>query len=793
MTSRLSTSSASSGLPVSGAVALIVAACMLVTAAACADLGWRNSLAPEGEPAAAVELADRGETDYVIVLPADATPQEERAAQELSRWLEEMSGTELPIVPDSTAPIATEISVGDTNRRSSGGWDLGPGGYAIVVKGPKLFLLGGERTGPLPAVFALLEEDLGCRWYAPGVSRVLDRPTIRVRIVPRVHVPTVTMRNTRGWSVRDADWCLRNHVNGNHAAIPEELGGHYNYAWWCHSFRRMVPPDPYLDEHPEYFSLLHGQRTSRQLCVTNPEVAGVAAHSVLGRLEERPDCEFISVSYNDGRGYCECEQCTGLDESEGSRAGSLLTFVNRVAEIVGRERPDVYVSTLAYLDTNRPPATVRPRENVAIRFCTDRTMWHLPFTPVRVQEPYIDWFKTWTDIHDLVTIWDYPVNYSHYLAPMPNIAVIADNIRLFAERGVFGIMEQDPVSRGRERQFMRSWIYAKLMWDPSRDLEALRRDFIVGYFREAAEPIGAYDRLLRRTGREHGIEDQPNIRYPMDSEFLTPQFLSQAEALFDRAERLAESEETMHRVEEARLPIMYVKLQRGPEFVGEGYESLLERFEAIADRMGMKYIGERIPLEPRLEAWRAEWEVYRRLDEIKDSTRLQELSNTWRFALDPENVGLERGWHEADFDAGAWEQQRSDLGMKGWEDQGHAGYNGHAWYRQRIRVPAGIEARYLYLYFGAVDEQAWVYLDGEQVDEHSVSSTGRPTTELWDEPFLVDISGQLEAGEAATVAVRVHDGEAMGGIWRPVQLVASEEELSAALIEALLERREQMQ
>ncbi|MGC9320054.1 MAG: DUF4838 domain-containing protein [Armatimonadota bacterium] len=771
---------------------LTVASCaLLIAAATTASPSWRNSLAPEGEPADPIELTVRGQTDYVIVVPAEATPQEQRAAEELAHWLEEMSGARLPIVPDTIDPIAREISVGDTNRRSGGGWDLGADGYAIVVKGARLFLLGGERSGPLSAVFALLEEDLGCRWYAPGVSTVLDRPTIRVRIVPRVYVPAVTMRNTRGWSVRDADWCLRNHVNGNHAPIPEELGGHYNYAYWCHSFRALVPPDPYLDEHPEYFSLLDGRRTARQLCVTNPEAARVAARSALRRLEERPDCELISISYNDGRGYCECDECTALDETEGSRAGSLLTFVNRVAEIVGRERPDVYVSTLAYLDTNKPPATVRPRKNVAIRFCTDRTMWAYPFRPVREQEPYIDWFLTWTDIHDLVTIWDYPVNYSHYLAPMPNIAVIADNIRLFAERGVFGIMEQDPVSRGRERQFMRSWIYAKLMWDPSRDLEALRSDFIWGYFQEAAPAIGAYDHLLRRTGQAHTIEDQPNIRYPMDSAFLTREFLEAAEALFDRAEGLAQSEEILHRVEEARLPIMYVKLQRGPEFVGEDYQRLLERFEAIAERMGMEYVGEGIHLDPRLEEWRAQWEVYQRLDDLQETARLFPLSNTWRFAVDPDDAGLERGWHEADFDAGAWERQHSDLGMKGWEDQGHPGYDGYAWYRQRVRVPAETEAEHHYLYFGAVDEQAWVYLDGEQVGEHTVQSTGRPVTELWKEPFLVDISGQLTAGDTVTLAVRVHDNEAMGGIWRPVQLIASQEGLSVALVEALMERMQE--
>ncbi len=775
-------------------LAVATTICILVALSAhCAvgQAGWTNSLAPEGEPGPLLELARNGGTDYVIVIPDDPTPQEQRAADELARWLGEMSGAEFPIVSDETAPVATEISVGATNRRSGGtSWDLGPDGYAIVVKDERIFLLGGEMRGPITAALALLEEDLGCRWYAPGVSTVLDRPTIRVRITPRVERPAVPMRNTRLWASRDTDWALRNRVNGQHARIPEELGGRYNYADWVHTFRRLVPPKQYFDEHPEYFSFNGEQRSTRQLCVTNAEAARVAAGNCLERLASKPDAEFYSVSYNDGRGYCVCPKCAAVEEQEGGRSASLLTLVNRVADIVADQRPEVYVSTLAYLDTVRPPDTLRPRDNVAIRYCTDRSMWSRPFRPVRDDTERADWLRTWTDIAETVTIWDYPVNYSHYFAPMPNMDAIADNIRFFAECGVFGIMEQEPYSRGRDREFMRAWVYSKLMWDPDRDLAELKRDFITGFFQEAAPAMLAYESLLRRTWRKHDVYELENIRYPMDSDFLSREFLAEADRLFDRAEEMAQSEEILHRVQEARMPIMYVKLERGPEFVGEGYGALIDRFVALCKRYGIRHTGERVPLSETLEDWRGRWEIFANLDRLREDVTVVPLANEWKFALDRENVGVAQEWFAPRFDDSGWDTVRSDLGMKGWEAQGYEEYDGYTWYRQEFALDEELEGRPLQVHFGAVDEQAWVYINGRLAFKHTVDDIGKPVNVLWKRPFVFDATEHLQPGGPNVIAVRVHDSLNMGGIWKPAHVLATDMEPSAATVQRLLEMLE---
>ncbi len=80
---------------------------------------WQNSLKPKGKAGNGIALAVGGKTEYVIVIPASPTTQEQKAAEELQQWLGEMTGAEFAIVSDAEPPRDTEISVGRTSRLSA--------------------------------------------------------------------------------------------------------------------------------------------------------------------------------------------------------------------------------------------------------------------------------------------------------------------------------------------------------------------------------------------------------------------------------------------------------------------------------------------------------------------------------------------------------------------------------------------------------------------------------------------------------------------------------------------------
>ncbi len=261
------------------------------------DQQWENSLKPRGKPAKQLTLASNGKTDYAIVVPASATTQEQKAAEELSLWLGKMTGAKFGVISDAQPPQEKEISVGRTNRLEKANLaiakeDFGDDGYGIAVKGKKLYLVGGRKRGSIYVVLALLEEDLGCRWYTKSVNHIPNRPTLKFKPVSRTFIPQFEARNPRYRWIKDAPWSLRNRVNGSHSPIPEEWGGTIDYALWSHTFHDFVDPDKYFEEHPEYYSERDGKRRRRQLCTTNPEVVKIATQSLLESLRENPNVEL---------------------------------------------------------------------------------------------------------------------------------------------------------------------------------------------------------------------------------------------------------------------------------------------------------------------------------------------------------------------------------------------------------------------------------------------------------------------------------------------------------------------
>ena len=160
------------------------------------------------------------------------------------------------------------------------------------------------------------------------------------------------------------------------------------------------------------------------------------------------------------------------------------------------------------------------------------------------------------------------------------------------------------------------------------------------------------------------------------------------------------------------------------------------------------------------------------------------LPVSWQVRLDPEDVGLERQWFAAAHDDGDWSALRTDE-WEGWEAQGLAAGVDVGWYRAAYEIPESIRSRaHVYLYFNCVDEQAWVWLNGRSLGEHTLASEGlvgsksKKRNRFWIDPFALEIEKDRLAPGPGVFAVRVQrGGGAAGGIWKPVYLFASDEPL----------------
>jgi hypothetical protein len=544
---------------------------------------------------AALTLAKDGETAYRIVVSADAIEPERHAAAELAFFLKQITGADFPIVTPDAKGDAPSLTL-----RHDG--NLGPDSFSIETHGRDIVFTGGRPRGVLYAVYTFLEDHVGCRWYSSKVSRIPQKKTLTIRPINDRQTPALEYREPFAFDSYDADWAVRNKSNGHATRLDVKRGGKIIYKGFVHTFESLVPPKKYFATHPEYFSEIKGKRTAEhsQLCLTNPDVVELVAQRVTEGLKDAPPQTIVSVSQNDWHGWCECSKCKALTDEEGGVSGPLLRFVNQVAERIEKVRPDLAIDTLAYQHSRNPPRTVRPRPNVIVRLCSIECSFSHPLGASEQNRKFAEDIEGWSRLCQRLYIWDYVTDFAHYVQPHPNFRVLQPNIQFFIANGVKGIFEQGSYqSPGGELQELRSWLLAKLLWNPRADVNALMDDFLAGYYGPASPFLRRYIDLMH--------DEVARAKYelkcfsPTTAPFLSQPVIAKADALFTSAEKaVAKDPALLHRVQVARLPVYYVMMQRETAWKRSGAKwrpslsgrALRERFFEIAAAEKMTQINE---------------------------------------------------------------------------------------------------------------------------------------------------------------------------------------------------------
>ncbi|HQH64483.1 MAG TPA: DUF4838 domain-containing protein, partial [Clostridiales bacterium] len=351
---------------------------------------------------------------------------------------------------------------------------LGKEGYVIKSHDGNLYIVGGSR-GVVYGAYGFLEKYLGCHWYASDCIVIPHRDKIEVPVaIDFEKIPAVGYRETDWMSPADPVYCVANAINGNRRYIPEEMGGSEGYTeGFCHTFAQRLPKEKYWDTDREIYAISNfdGKRTAEQLCLTNPRTVELMCREIDRIMADHPDANLISLTQNDGGVYCVCPACKALDEAEGSHAGTMISFVNAVADYTKDKYPNLMLDTFAYYYTRTPPKTVRPRDNVVVRLCSYECCFAHPIAdpscPRNAQ--FAADLKQWASISKNVSIWDYTTNYSHLNGPFPNFGVLQDNIRFFIENHAVGIYEEGnyyAAESNSEFADLRSYLLARLMCDP---------------------------------------------------------------------------------------------------------------------------------------------------------------------------------------------------------------------------------------------------------------------------------------------------------------------------------------
>ncbi|MCX8108403.1 MAG: DUF4838 domain-containing protein, partial [Verrucomicrobiae bacterium] len=543
----------------------------------------------------ALTISRNGQPSCVIVQQAEATGPEKYAVEELASTLREITGAEFNVLkaPSKVSGSAIIVGQGSIARQFFPEVELerfGMEEIVIKIKGDKLLLAGGRPRGTLYAVSQFLQEQCGVRWWTPWASHVPKQPTLTVGNCNVRYRPPFESRDPFWYPAFDAKWAVRNFSNSQSARIPEEMGGCIRYKGFVHTFYPLVPPEKHFAEHPEWFSFINGKRTAEraQLCLTNPDLRKYVVQRVKEWLRESPDARIISVSQNDWYGACQCEKCKAIDDAEESAAGTMLDFVNYIAEQIESEFPAVAVDTLAYQYTRKPPKNIKPRHNVIVRLCSIECNFREPLAS-QANAKFGDDIRGWARICNRLYVWDYTTDFAHYWQPHPNWYVLGPNVRFFAEHNVKGLFEQGAYqSHGAEFAELRSWVLAQLLWNPNQDDRKLIDTFLNGYYgSEAAFYIRGYMDLMHNASAGWNL----TCFSKTDTPFFNFRTMAMAERLWRQAEQAV-----------ANQPDRLVRVQRGRMWLGYVWLSLWDKLRKECTSQGGTW-----PLPASRKAFATEW------------------------------------------------------------------------------------------------------------------------------------------------------------------------------------------
>jgi hypothetical protein len=724
----------------------------------------------------AATLVQDGKPTATVVIPAKPDATEKLAADELISHIEKMSGAKLALSQLDVDPSRLDAFLETQHKANQTTICLGrfalprvqkliadksdyPGTFALVAEKNHIFIAGLDN-GAAIGVSELLEQQ-GVRWFMPGdLGTVIpDKKTIVVADQQTVQAPSFP---SRWFQMPDKDWQVRVRCGG-----PSFPGAH------------GLPGLPKFKDAPELYSLIKGQRSPRQVCLSNPKVLELVVAEVKKRRAKGLG-PTIGMGPNDGGGFCQCEHCKALDgddfdpfSAEPSVTDRYIWFFNQVLEKVNADYPDTKLAFYIYHSYMRPPVRWKPDRRITgalAPIALDRV--HGFSNPVAPEKSYTKWlYQEWGKLIPELYDRGYWSNLSDPGVPFIIVHRLRDEIPACHEFGLKGWrVETFP---NYASQLPSNYVAAKLMWNHKADVDAILKDFAEKFFGPASEPMGKYVSLM-----DGALRDSPYVTgSAWDMPLHYPAKLRQdARALLNDAAKRSAGKG----VYEQRVQLIMQTFDLLEAFIGvlearstgdfAAGQKQLERCDEVAGKL-MAYKPVAMLSAGRFSTYvnymrrffrPATEQGYKRVtggNELVATT-----ADEWDFLIDPPKVGEQIGLWKPEIRGGNW--QKIKTSSSSWSNQGLRYYKGLAWYRQTAQVPDKFAGKRIFLWCGGVDEKAKIWINGKMVG----ISPGAAFS-----PFEVDVTDAVKSG--ANVIVMAVNNDVVnelgtGGIVAPVMLYA---------------------
>ncbi len=291
--------------------------------------------------------------------------------------------------------------------------------------------------------------------------------------------------------------------------------GHHNFNYW-------IPGSKYAAAHPDFFAMIDGKRISpsgnaelllsEQLCTTNPELRAEIVRRMLEYGDEHPEIHTISLTPNDGFGWCECPECSKFyDRNCKGDLYSVSTHVYKadriyhdlVRDIAARlhaARPSLKLTFTSYINYCRPSKGMTLEPGMAVHMAP---YWHcinhaLDDADCPINSHYAADLLAWSGVKHggEIYVYEYYMGVNFYLSlPMVHFHEMFREMRWYAAHGVDGVNTQFHVSHWTVYG-MNYYLMARAA--RGADEESTITDMFVRLFGKDAEVARAFYRAVKK-------------------------------------------------------------------------------------------------------------------------------------------------------------------------------------------------------------------------------------------------------------------------------------------------------
>lgn len=550
-------------------------------------------------------VVEKGEARAVVCVDSPGLESAKHAANELVKYVKAMTGAELKIVkcPEAAGSAnVIRISAAKGMKRDEISIKVGSSGRELSVTGD-------WPRGCLYATYELLEM-WGVRFFGVKTEKVPKADTLTLpENFSHSYAPPFEMRQP-GSVALDMNagpaWAVKLRVSRNYQ--NKKLGGKWDSVIGSgHSLgnRSFVDAEKYFDAHPEWYALINGKRTRKgQLCHSNGEMRKHLLGEVLAKLEARKKSggmKILNLSYLDNTRFCTCKGCKSLRKKYGdAKIGPALDIANFVGKAIEKDHPDVKVVTLAYWDWREmPPKIPEPMNaNVYVRLCQNGNK----ALPLKSQKDIMARLQGWSKIvPGRLMIWDWDACFRNYLTPYPTYHLYGEDFRTYRELGVKHILSQLPHGAiFADFVEMRTYLYAKLAWNPDLDGEAMAKEWIDHCCGAGAPRVWEYYKLVEHAvwGRNPGKRETRHKLhgYNPGRSWLSARDIARAYALLEEAEKATAGDKAANDMVRC---------------IGAGLlELAIERYDEVLPQMKGRKFPSRLELVDRFERLGKDFSVW---------------------------------------------------------------------------------------------------------------------------------------------------------------------------------------